>query len=99
MFKGNGIVAAVISPCIALMGLMSSPDAVLAQGGYPNRLVKIIVPYDPGTGPDILARTIGQKLGENERSVGDREPRGRQHSDRHRGRRKNIIGTASTTWS
>jgi len=64
MFKGNDIVAAVMSLGIALMGLMSSPDAVLAQGGYPNRLVKIIVPYDPGTGPDILARTISQKLGE-----------------------------------
>ncbi|MBX9824625.1 MAG: tripartite tricarboxylate transporter substrate binding protein [Xanthobacteraceae bacterium] len=36
----------------------------MAQESYPSRLIKIIVPYDPGTGPDILARTLGQKLGE-----------------------------------
>jgi tripartite-type tricarboxylate transporter receptor subunit TctC len=31
---------------------------------YPSRLVTLIVPYTPGTGPDILARTLGQKLQE-----------------------------------
>ncbi len=39
-----------------------------AQAPYPsaaaNRPVKIVVPFDPGTGPDILARTLGQKLAE-----------------------------------
>jgi len=31
---------------------------------YPNRPVQIIVPFTPGTGMDILARTVGQKLSE-----------------------------------
>ena len=31
---------------------------------YPSRPVTIIVPFTPGTGMDILARTVGQKLGE-----------------------------------
>src|SRR6202171_1358234 len=31
---------------------------------YPNRPVQIIVPFTPGTGMDILARTVGQKLAE-----------------------------------
>ncbi len=35
-----------------------------AQGQYPSRFVKFIVPLDPGTGPDVLARTVGQKLSE-----------------------------------
>ncbi len=31
---------------------------------YPVRPIQIIVPFTPGTGMDILARTVGQKLGE-----------------------------------
>jgi len=31
---------------------------------YPSRVVTLVVPYTPGTGPDILARTLGQKLQE-----------------------------------
>jgi len=31
---------------------------------YPNRAVRTIVPYTPGTGPDLLARTIGARLSE-----------------------------------
>ncbi|MEP6942645.1 MAG: tripartite tricarboxylate transporter substrate binding protein [Betaproteobacteria bacterium] len=33
-------------------------------GAYPSRPIQIIVPFTPGTGMDILARTVGQKLGE-----------------------------------
>jgi tripartite-type tricarboxylate transporter receptor subunit TctC len=32
------------------------------QAPYPARPIRIIVPYTPGTGIDILARVIGQKL-------------------------------------
>jgi tripartite-type tricarboxylate transporter receptor subunit TctC len=35
-----------------------------ADEAWPTRPVKIIVPFTPGTGIDILARTLGQKLGE-----------------------------------
>jgi tripartite-type tricarboxylate transporter receptor subunit TctC len=31
---------------------------------YPNRPVKIVVPFTAGSATDILARTVGQKLGE-----------------------------------
>jgi tripartite-type tricarboxylate transporter receptor subunit TctC len=33
-------------------------------GAYPNRLIKIIVPYSAGGGTDVVARVIGEKLGE-----------------------------------
>ena len=37
--------------------------AVLAQG-YPNRAVKVIVPWPPGQATDIAARMVAQKLQE-----------------------------------
>jgi tripartite-type tricarboxylate transporter receptor subunit TctC len=45
----------------ALLCLAALPAAT---EDYPSRLVTLIVPYTPGTGPDILARTLGQKLQE-----------------------------------
>src|SRR5262245_28607694 len=33
-----------------------------AQTDYPNRPVKIVVPYPPGGGVDILARVLSEKL-------------------------------------
>jgi len=35
-----------------------------AQAQYPDRAIKLVVPFTPGTGIDILARTWGQKLQE-----------------------------------
>ncbi len=34
-----------------------------AQEAFPTRSIKIIVPFTPGTGIDILARTLGDKMG------------------------------------
>jgi len=36
---------------------------VLAQA-YPSQPIKLVVPYTPGTGMDIIARTVGPKLSE-----------------------------------
>lgn len=42
--------------------------ATLSQGSvaqtYPTSTVQLIVPFSPATGPDILARTLGDKLSE-----------------------------------
>ena len=41
------------------------PGAVRGQAGdYPNRPVKIIVPYAAGGGPDVLTRKMAVKLAE-----------------------------------
>jgi tripartite-type tricarboxylate transporter receptor subunit TctC len=39
-----------------------------AQAPYPNRSIRIVVPYTAGTGIDILARVTGQKLSERLRA-------------------------------
>jgi tripartite-type tricarboxylate transporter receptor subunit TctC len=48
---------------MAAMALAALP-AVQAQERYPSRPIHLIVPFTAGTGMDILARVIGQKLSE-----------------------------------
>ena len=42
--------------------------AASAQAQYPNRPIKLVVPFTPGTGIDILARVFAQKLQERIRT-------------------------------
>jgi tripartite-type tricarboxylate transporter receptor subunit TctC len=46
---------------IALLALLALPAAAQT---YPSKPVKIVVPQTPGGATDVLARAIGQKLGE-----------------------------------
>ena len=53
---------------LVLFSLLVALDAApisdaLAQAAYPNKPIRIVVPYSTGGAPDILARLIGQKLG------------------------------------
>jgi len=36
-----------------------------ADPSYPNKPIRIIVPFTPGGSPDVLARTLGQKISES----------------------------------
>lgn len=56
MYKIKFLLAALT---LALFGT----SAALAQG-YPNRVIRIIVPFTPGGGNDVFARIVGQKLQE-----------------------------------
>ena len=58
--------------CVALGTVLAtalwcalSIGAACAQDPYPAKAVKIVVPFTPGTGIDILARTLGQKMGDD----------------------------------
>ncbi|MGS0753562.1 Bug family tripartite tricarboxylate transporter substrate binding protein [Roseateles sp. GG27B] len=44
--------------------MLGLPSVVLAQGTYPNRAIRLVVPYSPGTGSDALARTVAQSITE-----------------------------------
>ncbi|MDB5966759.1 MAG: hypothetical protein JWQ72_3259 [Polaromonas sp.] len=54
---------------LALLACACAP-AVQAQTGYPNRPVRIIVGFPAGTGPDIVARLLAQKLSEGWGNMG-----------------------------
>ncbi|NUZ07025.1 Bug family tripartite tricarboxylate transporter substrate binding protein [Piscinibacter koreensis] len=48
----------------ALIGAVGATGLAQAQT-YPDRSVRLIVGFPPGTAPDVVARLVGQKLGEN----------------------------------
>ena len=43
---------------------LASAVAVAQSGAYPNRAIRVVVPYSPGTGSDVLARTLGKVVSE-----------------------------------
>ena len=49
---------------LATPALLALAMPLHAQTGYPNRPITLVVPYPAGGSADILARTVGQKLGE-----------------------------------
>ena len=49
---------------IAISLAVASAGPAAAQSAYPNKPVRFIVPYPPGSGTDIVARMLGQKLAE-----------------------------------
>lgn len=50
---------------IAASALLACAAGANAASAYPDRPVRMIVPFTPGGGTDLVARMIAQKLGEN----------------------------------
>jgi tripartite-type tricarboxylate transporter receptor subunit TctC len=59
-----GIVAALLFP-------------VFAHAEFPDRTVKIVVPFDAGGSIDTVARALAQRLNDMERAGHHRKPPGR----------------------
>src|SRR5499433_2253535 len=45
--------------------LLASVSAALAESDYPNRPIRIIVGFIPGSAADITARVLGQRMGQS----------------------------------
>jgi tripartite-type tricarboxylate transporter receptor subunit TctC len=64
--------------CLAMLGLGLLGSPALAQGDYPSRTVRIIVPATPGGGSDTFARLVAQHLAKelNQQFVVENRPGG-----------------------
>src|SRR5690606_23532446 len=49
-------------PLLGFLCMLVAAEPVAFAEGYPDKPIRIIVPYPPGGFNDTLARTLGQKL-------------------------------------
>ena len=54
--RRSGLAATALAALLLASGL--------ARAEFPDRPLRLVVGFPPGAGPDVVARTLGQKLGE-----------------------------------
>lgn len=52
----------MLAACAAMVGACTAAAPAWAEANWPTRPIRIVVPYPPGTGPDVAARLIGERL-------------------------------------
>ena len=50
---------------LAAFAPLSAVWTTRALAGYPDRIIRIVVPFPPGGGTDVVARTLAQEMARN----------------------------------
>lgn len=61
----RAIIVKALGSCALLVTAMSPGTSFAQAGDWPTRPVKLIVPFGPGSTPDIFARLVGDRLSQN----------------------------------
>ncbi|WP_416047055.1 Bug family tripartite tricarboxylate transporter substrate binding protein [Cupriavidus basilensis] len=56
--------ATLLGAVLSASAIVAVPKPALAQAAYPSKPIKLIVPFGAGGISDVVARLVGQKLGE-----------------------------------
>lgn len=62
--RGTSLRRTLFAASIAGVAVLSLPPPAEAQEAYPSHAITLVVPYPAGGSADVLARAIGQRLGE-----------------------------------
>nr|MDP2190087.1 tripartite tricarboxylate transporter substrate binding protein [Rhodoferax sp.] len=54
----------LLATALLAAGTLVAPMLARAQGAYPNKPIKFVVPYSAGGLPDTVARIFAQRLGD-----------------------------------
>ena len=46
----------------SLTPVLAQPSVASSTDDYPNRYIRLVVPYATGAAPDVVARILGEKI-------------------------------------